>query len=168
MLDIVLRNLETMIFIILIALNSSGLNFYEIPNSKVIKVIDGDTIEVHLNNKIEKVRLLGLNTPESVDPRKKLECFGIEASEKLNEILYGKIVRLEADSNYQDRDKFGRLLRYVFVDGENINQRIIAEGYGFEYTYNRIPYKYQKEFKVSQMDAEIKNIGLWDEKNCNY
>lgn len=133
---------------------------------KVTKIVDGDTIKVEINNQIETVRLIGIDTPEIKDPRKTVQCFGKEASNKTKELLENKMVRLEADSTQTDRDKYSRLLRYVYLtDGTFINKKLIEEGFAFEYTY-QIPYIYQAEFKAAQKLAETNNLGLWNENSC--
>lgn len=133
---------------------------------KIIRVIDGDTIIVEINSRKEKIRLLGINTPESVDPRRPVECFGIEASDKAKEILAGGNVRLETDSTASEKDKYGRLLRYVFLeDGTNFNRMMISEGYAYEYTYD-LPYKYQSEFKQAEKEARENKKGLWADGVC--
>ncbi len=133
---------------------------------EVSKVIDGDTINLIVNNKKETIRLIGINSPETQDPRKPVECFGKEASLKAREILSNKKVRVESDPTQGDKDKYNRLLRYVFLeDGTNFNKLMIEEGYAFEYTYN-IPYKYQIEFKKAQKDAELNKKGLWADGAC--
>lgn len=134
--------------------------------AEILTVIDGDTIEVSFDNKKEVVRLIGINSPETVDPRKPVECFGKEASTKAKSLLLGKSVQLEADPTQDDRDKYQRLLRYVFLeDGTNFNKLMISEGYAYEYTYN-IPYKYQSEFKQAQKEAEANKVGLWADNVC--
>lgn len=133
---------------------------------KVVKVIDGDTIAIEIDNKTETARLIGINTPETVDPRKPVECFGKEASNKAKGILTGKNVKLEADISSGERDKYGRLLRYVFLeDGANFNKLMISEGYAYEYTYNA-PYKYQDEFKKAEQEAKEAKKGLWADGIC--
>lgn len=134
--------------------------------ARVSRVIDGDTIEVQLNNKKETVRLIGIDAPETVDPRKTVECFGKEASDKTKEILNGKTVRLETDTTQGERDKYGRLLRYVFLDRINFNELMISEGFAHEYTYQNSPYKYMEEFKEVQKKAQVENKGLWNEATC--
>jgi micrococcal nuclease len=127
----------------------------------VVKIIDGDTIDVLINDKVERLRLIGINTPETVDPRKPVECFGKEASNKAREILTDKKVFLESDTSQGDLDKYNRLLRYVFLeDGTNFNLLMIKEGYAYEYTY-QTPYKYQLEFKNAQKEATSNKVGLW-------
>jgi micrococcal nuclease len=132
----------------------------------VVKVVDGDTIDVSLDGKIERIRLIGINTPETVDPRKPVECFGKEASDKAKALLSGKKVYLEADPISGERDKYDRLLRFVFLeDGTSFNLLMIKMGYAYEYTYD-VPYKYQAEFKQAQKEAEANKAGLWGDSVC--
>lgn len=133
----------------------------------VDRVVDGDTIVVSRPSESEqKVRLIGINSPESVDPRRAVQCYGKEASDYLKLLLTGKQVTLVSDASQSDRDKYDRLLRYVFLDTENINQRMIADGYAYEYTYD-VPYKYQLDFKSAQNNAEINRLGLWSKQTCS-
>lgn len=133
----------------------------------VAKVVDGDTLDVVIDGKTERLRLIGIDTPEVVDPRKTVQCFGVEASNKAKSLLAGKRVSLEQDTSQGERDKYGRLLAYVFLeDGVNFNEYMIAEGYAHEYTY-RIPYKYQVEFKAAQSRARDSQKGLWATSTCN-
>lgn len=133
----------------------------------VIKVTDGDTIHISMDGRDETVRLIGINTPETVDPRRAVECFGKEASERMKEIAKGQIVRLEYDDSQSVRDTYGRLLAYVYLeDGEMINRKMVAEGYAYEYTY-LTPYKYQREFRDAQRLAQSAKRGLWAPDTCN-
>lgn len=133
---------------------------------KVISVVDGDTIKVDINGTTETIRIIGLNTPETVDPRKPVECFGKEASNKAKELLSGKTVTLEADSTQGERDKYGRLLRYVFLsNGTDYGKYMISSGYAYEYTYSK-PYKYQVSYKSAQKSAEVSKVGLWGDGSC--
>ncbi len=132
----------------------------------VARVIDGDTISIMRSGKTVTLRLIGLDTPETVDPRKPVQCFGKAASDKAKEILTGKTVRLEFDATQGTLDKYGRTLAYVFLsDGTLFNEYMVAEGYGHEYTYN-LPYKYQKEFKEVQRRAREEKKGLWADDTC--
>jgi len=134
----------------------------------VVSVVDGDTIKVSIDGKTETLRLIGIDTPETVDPRKPVQCFGTEASNKAKELLSGKKVRLEADSTQGELDKYDRLLRYVFLeDGTFFNKEMIALGYAHEYTYQSNPYKYQADFKVAEKDAREQSKGLWNPSTCN-
>lgn len=129
--------------------------------ARVIKVADGDTIHVQIEDKKETVRLIGVDTSETVDPRKKVQCFGKEASNFTKGMLAGKRVFLENDVTQGDKDKYQRLLRYVFLpDGTNFNKLVIQQGYAYEYTYDA-PYQYQAEFKQAQKEAQDNNRGLW-------
>lgn len=133
---------------------------------KVVKVVDGDTIDILLDGKTERLRLIGINTPEVVDPRKTVECFGREASDNAKKLLSGQEVRIEADPSQGDRDKYGRLLRYVWQrDGLFYNLEAIKDGYAYEYTY-QLPYIYQPEFKAAQKYAEENKLGLWADGAC--
>jgi micrococcal nuclease len=138
-------------------------DFYEIA-----KVADGDTLTVWINNEKVGVRLIGLNTPETIDPRKAVQCFGKEASNQAKTMLSGKRVRLGIDSSQDDKDKYGRLLRYIFLeDGTLFNKWMIENGFGFEYTYDSNPYEYQVEFQTAESLARENKRGLWAETACN-
>jgi micrococcal nuclease len=132
----------------------------------VVHVVDGDTVDVDIDGNTRRLRLIGIDTPETVDPRKPVQCFGKEASNRAKELLTGKKVSLEADASQGDTDTYGRLLRYVYIDGQSFNKKMIADGFAFEYTY-KIPYKYQTEFKQAQQDARVQNKGLWSPSACN-
>lgn len=133
----------------------------------VSKVTDGDTIHVVIEGKDDVVRLIGINTPETVDPRRTVECFGKEASDRMKELVKGKIVKLEYDETQDLRDTYGRLLAYAYLeDGQMLNRKMIAEGYAYEYTY-MTPYKYQREFRESQSLAQSAKRGLWATETCN-
>lgn len=145
-----------------IATESVGTN-----SAKVLRVVDGDTIDVLVNGKRERVRILGINTPETVDPRKPVQCFGRQASAKAKSILNNQTVGLESDPTQSDRDKYGRLLRYVFLsDGTDFGLTMIQMGFAYEYTYD-LPYKKQTVYKAAQKEAEEKSLGLWNESTCD-
>lgn len=125
---------------------------------KCIRVIDGDTIVVDYHGKLEKVRLIGVDTPETVHPNKPVEYFGKEASNFTRSLVAGKRVTLEFD--WQRRDKYNRLLAYVyFDDGTLLNKKIIKEGYGHAYT--RFPFKYMDDFRAAEREAQRAGKGLW-------
>jgi micrococcal nuclease len=134
---------------------------------KVLSVIDGDTLHVDVEGVDEKVRLIGINTPETVDTRTPVQCFGKEASKKMDDLADGKNVRLEYDDTQSLRDAYGRLLAYVYLeDGQMLNRKMIADGYAYEYTY-MTPYRYQKEFRELQNVARVSARGLWSPDTCN-
>ena len=121
----------------------------------VTRVVDGDTIEIEGG---EKVRYIGVNTPESVDPRRKVQCFGKEASAYNKKLVEGKRVRLGAD--LEDRDRYRRLLRYVWLGDTMINEKLVQDGYAQVMT---IPpnVKYADRFRVAQTEAREAKQGLW-------
>jgi len=132
----------------------------------VVRVVDGDTIKVEINGKIETVRILGINTPETVDPRKAVECFGKEASDQAKILLSNQKVSLEPDITQGDRDRYQRLLRYVLLeDGTDYGLSMIKNGYAYEYLYD-IPYKYRDNYVESQKNAAQQKIGLWEDGVC--
>lgn len=135
---------------------------------RIIKVVDGDTAEIDINGQKRTVRFIGMDTPEVVDPRKTVQCFGKEASAKGHELLEGKSVKLEYDPVVGESDKYGRLLAYIILpSGEIYNQKMIADGYAHEYTYQSQVYKYQAQFKEVQKSAEAGQLGLWSPNTCN-
>lgn len=159
-----------MISDILALLFSLLITFKPVPAGlyRVISVSDGDTIKVLIDKKIETIRLIGVDTPETVDPRRPVQCYGKEASNFTKKSLSNQNVKLESDVLSGDSDKYKRLLRYVFLeDGQNFNQVLIEEGYGHEYTYNSMPYKYQEIFKKSENLARENSRGLWTPGACD-
>lgn len=137
----------------------------------VVKVIDGDTIKVRKDGRDVTIRLIGVDTPETVDPRRAVQCFGKEASDKAKQLLSGRSVRLELDTSQGTLDKYGRTLAYVYVPTDSgpaellVNEYLIAEGYGHEYTYH-IPYAYQAAFQAAEVSAREQKKGLWADTAC--
>lgn len=136
----------------------------------VERVVDGDTLVVLAGGHDVTIRLIGMDTPEVVDPRKPVQCFGPEASAKAKEIFGYGPVTIEKDPQKGDYEKYGRVLGYVhvpaaenpdFPDGLFYNQYMIEQGFAREYTYFNEPYKYQAEFKVAQKSAKKAKVGLW-------
>lgn len=124
-----------------------------------IKVIDGDTIILDGD---EKVRLIGVDTPETKDPRKSIEYFGEEGFKFTKNFVEGKKVRLEYDQT--KIDKYGRTLAYVYLEnGAFLNAEIIKQGYGFAYI--DYPFKYLEEFLSYEKQARESKIGLWKDSD---
>lgn len=121
----------------------------------VASVVDGDTIM--LDNG-ERVRYIGIDTPETVHPSKPVECYGPEASARNKELVAGKRVRLETDTT--DRDQYGRLLRYVYVGQTFVNAVLVREGYAYSYYYPPDVKRYQEFVKLEQ-EAKALGRGLW-------
>lgn len=132
----------------------------------VTKVRDGDTIEVEYEGQIKAVRLVGINTPETVDPRKPVECFGASASARLKQLLMGQAVTLESDKTQQDADRYGRLLRFVFLNGADVGLQMITEGLAEESLYSAIPHKYRETYLTAEQQAQLAKAGLWADGVC--
>jgi micrococcal nuclease len=123
--------------------------------ASVKRVVDGDTLLL-LNG--ERVRLIGVDTPETVDPRRPVQYFGKEASAFTRKLAEGQLVRLEYD--WDTIDKYGRTLAYVYLaDGRMLNSEIIKQGYGHAYT--RFPFKYMEQFRRYERTARDQGLGLW-------
>jgi micrococcal nuclease len=121
----------------------------------VTRVVDGDTIELETG---DKVRYIGIDTPETKHPTKDVECYGKEASLKNKELVEGKEVRLEKDVS--ETDRYGRLLRYVYVGDLFVNYELVAEGYAQSSSYPP-DIKHQDKFKEAEAEARKKEKGLW-------
>ncbi|HTP56777.1 MAG TPA: thermonuclease family protein [Candidatus Paceibacterota bacterium] len=123
---------------------------------RVARVIDGDTIEIADG---ERVRYLGMDTPETVNPKKPVQCYGPEASARNHALLDGQSVRLVRD--VEDTDMYGRLLRYVYLpDGTFVNMVLVAEGYARVYTWPP-NIAHTREFQAAQAQAKAAGLGLW-------
>jgi len=128
---------------------------------KVAHVLDGDTFIVNVDGKDITVRMLGINTPETVDPRKPIECFGVEASNETKSLLDGRLVQFKINPNRELLDKYKRYLLYVYRDdGLFINESLIKNGFAREYTYGK-PYSLRSEFKKAEKEAKKAKKGLW-------
>jgi endonuclease YncB( thermonuclease family) len=150
-----------------VVLNERNKDVSQTKYYSVTNVVDGDTIKIDNDGKIETLRLIGMDTPETVDPRKPVQCFGLEASNKAKELLSGKKVYIEKDSSQGELDKYGRTLAYIYrEDGMFYNEYMIKQGYAHEYTYNT-PYKYQAQFKADQKYAQDNKLGLWSPNTCS-
>lgn len=123
--------------------------------AKVINVIDGDTIKIEGG---QVVRYIGIDAPETVHPSKPVQCYGKEASYKNKELVEGKEVRLEKDVS--ETDRYGRLLRYVWLGDMLVNEYLVREGYAQSSSYPP-DVKYQDRFVEAQRQAREEKRGLW-------
>ncbi|MBI2315424.1 thermonuclease family protein [Candidatus Daviesbacteria bacterium] len=126
----------------------------------VTKVVDGDTLEISTG---QTVRFIGIDTPETVDPRRPVGCFGKEASNETKKLLTGKEVVLQKDVS--DIDKYHRLLRYIYLPLEGgttlfVNDYLVRQGYAKVYTYPP-DIKFNEQFRQAEAEAREKNIGFW-------
>ena len=127
------------------------------------KCVDGDTIKVKVKNKEATVRMLAVDTPESVHPKKKVEYYGKEASDyTCNLITNAKKIELEYDSNSDKYDKYERLLAWVFVDDYLLQDKLVRNGYA-EVAYLYDNYKYTDLLKDREVLAKQEHIGIWND-----
>jgi micrococcal nuclease len=143
----------------------------------VVKVVDGDTIDVEVTGRVDgpgagqaqigdeyRVRLIGIDTPESVKPNTPVECFGREASEAAKALLEGVEVKLVRD--VEEADQYDRLLRYVYLGAEMANARLVANGYAFAYTYPP-SVRHSDLFVEMEREARENDRGLWAPDTCS-
>jgi micrococcal nuclease len=132
------------------------------PNSATVKhVVDGDTIDIAISGNTERVRLIGINTPETKHPTKGVECFGPEASAYTQQLLpEGTAVRVERD--IEARDKYGRLLLYVYIADSNVfvNLDLVLQGYARPMVFEPNT-AHKADFAQAATQAELRNVGLW-------
>jgi micrococcal nuclease len=169
------RRFRRQLMSLVLALLAIGLSYYanrypaqtsqvipDIPTGsyQVVEFADGDTISVDMNGQTERVRMIGVDTPETHDPRKAVECFGQAASEFTRKLIGSGPVRLEADSLSTNRDRYDRLLRHVYTaDNKLVSAEIIKQGYGFAYL--SFPFSKLDEFRQYEKEAEAAGRGLW-------
>ncbi len=122
--------------------------------------IDGDTVAVDMNGHVESVRFVGIDTPETHKPDTPVQCYGPEASAYTERLIGRNKVRLVSDSLSTDRDRYGRLLRYIYLpDGTFVNEQLVKEGYAFYYPY--FPFGKSAAFKADEEAAIAARKGLW-------
>lgn len=129
----------------------------------VTRFVDGDTITVDMNGTAETIRMIGVDTPETHKPNTPVQCYGPAAAAYMKQLIGDQPVRLEADPTNQNRDRYGRLLRYVYLpDSRLVQLESIAQGYGFAYT--SFPFTKKAQFVAAEDTAKAGNKGLWG--NC--
>ncbi len=127
---------------------------------EVVYVNDGDTITIRANNREDKVRFIGIDTPEKDHPSRPVQCYSYAATKYLEELIGGNDVKLVADPTNNNRDRYDRLLRYVYLpDGTLLNAKMVEEGYAFAYT--SFPVTKMDEFMELETQAREANRGLW-------
>lgn len=137
----------------------------------VIRAVDGDTIEAKIEATGEevKVRFLGINTAESVDPRRPVQCFGKEASQYTKNLIEGKIVLLVDDPKADNRDKYGRLLRNIVRVDDNldVNATLVDQGYANAYLSFPLDAKRKAQMRLLEAGAKAAGRGLWAIGTCD-
>lgn len=131
---------------------------------EVVRFSDGDTITVNMNGKNESVRMIGIDTPETHRPNSPVQCYGPAASAFTKNLIGDNRVRLESDPENTNRDRYDRLLRYVYLpDGRLVQEEVLKNGYGFAYT--QFPFTKKADFVALEAEAQQENKGLWG--NCD-
>lgn len=125
--------------------------------------VDGDTVAVQMNGTVETIRLIGVDTPETHKPHTPVQCYGPAAAAYTKNRVGTSRIRLVSDSLSTNRDRYNRLLRYIYLpDGTLLNEKLIAEGYGFYYPY--FPFTKAAQFEGAEKQAMAAHKGLWG--NC--
>jgi len=129
-------------------------------SAQVVAVHDGDTITVRLDGHTEKIRLVGIDSPELQDERSAYRDAGYAARNYARMRLGGELVTLEIEPDQPDRDRYGRLLRYVVMDdGTNINEELVRKGYAR--VYDKFKFTLKPRFKASEAEAKREKLGVW-------
>ena len=132
----------------------------------VYKAIDWDTISFYCGWESYKVRIIWIDTPETKHPSKPVQCFWIEASNKMKELVEGKKIILVQNKSSWNTDKYWRLLRYIFIWDTDIGKEMINKWYAF--SYKRFPHSKLDEYNEIETIARNNNTWLWDENTCDY
>ena len=137
-----------------------GSDAPRLEQARVVSVHDGDTITVRVGGQTEKVRLLGIDSPELNDERRDYRAEGYKARDFARGLLLGKTVTLESDPRQGNRDAYARLLRYVILgDGTNANEELVRRGYAR--VYNRFNFSLKGRFKDAEREAKRSGLGVW-------
>lgn len=133
------------------------------PGSYTVKqFLDGDTVLVDMNGTEEKIRFIGIDTPETHKENTPVQCYGPAAAAYTKNRIASQRIRLVSDSLTTNRDRYNRLLRYVYLeDGVNLNLELVQKGYAFAYAF---PFAKSQEFNVAMEKAQADKTGLWG--NC--
>lgn len=134
-------------------------------NYKIEYIYDGDTLSLIIDGKKEKIRILGIDTPE-VDGYRTAECYGDDASAYAKEYLKKKRVTLLKSKIGDEKDRYERLLRYVFVEGKDFGAHLIKEGYAE--SYKIFPHDRMEYYNELEKEAQENKKGMWNEENCSY
>ena len=136
--------------------------------ARVTRVVDGDTLAARVAGRTGTVRVIGIDTPESVKPDTPVECFALRASEEARRLLpVGTAIRLESDPTQAGRDQFGCLLAHIWLpDGTLYAERMIRGGFGIHYVYGGVPSVYAGRLAAAEAEARSTFRGLWSPTTC--
>lgn len=152
------------LILILVLIGASNPNLYAnktMDGIQLVDCVDGDTAKLQIDGKNETVRFLAIDTPETKHPQKGIEPYGKEASDFTCTFLKnGSEIKLEYDSNSEDRDKYDRVLAWVFIDGKLLQEELIKQGYAkVAYIYG--DYSYLDRLYNAEQFAQVNSIGIW-------
>lgn len=136
--------------------------------ARVTRVVDGDTLKASVAGRTETVRVIGLDTPESVKPGTPVECFSLRATAAAKGLLpVGAAIRVESDPTQAARDRYGRLLAHVWLAGGTLYaEQMIRGGFGIHYVYGGVPSIYARQLAAAQDEARTAQRGLWSPATC--
>ena len=135
----------------------------------VIRVVDGDTLHARVDGRDEKVRIIGMDSPETEKPDTPVECFAKQATAEAKKLLRpGDRITLQPDPTQDTRDRFGRLLAHVLLaDGSLFAETMIRHGWAVHYVYDGVPSIYAERLEAAQDAAKAEQAGLWSPTTCN-
>ncbi len=148
--------------------NATAIDLSQLEQVNLIKVVDGDTIKVDINGQIETVRLVSVDAPESVAPRQPVGCLGKESAAFLQSLMSDQsIIYLQKDETQSNRDRYGRLLRFVFLsDGRDAGLELLGAGLAEAKLYSRQPHLYWSSYQKAEAGAKNKELGIWSKESC--
>lgn len=140
-------------------MNTAVLMWHEPGSYQVQTFLDGDTVQIDMNGRVEKIRFIGVDTPETHKENTPVQCYGPAAAAYTKQRIGSARIRLVADELTTNRDRYDRLLRYVYLeDGNNLNLELVQKGYAFAYAF---PFAKSREFNVAMEQAQTAKAGLW-------
>jgi micrococcal nuclease len=155
-------SIRTLLVALFVALPAARLNASDepdAPHAKIVRVVDGDTVKLILDGRQVTARIIGIDAPESVHPRKPVERFGKEAAEHLRQLADGKEVTIERQPGSK-QDRYGRELVYLrLADDRDIGLTMIRDGYAFAYT--KYPFARKEDYRQAEREARETKAGLW-------
>lgn len=132
----------------------------------IVKVIDWDTLQYLCDWVKYKIRIIWIDTPETKHPKKPVQCYWTEATNKMKSLVLGKKVNIQIWKGSWNTDKYWRLLRYVKVWNMDVGWVMLRSWYAF--TYNRFPHEKLKSYRIFEKTSIVNSNWLWDENNCDY
>lgn len=133
----------------------------DVRQGRVVRVVDGDTLKVRVDGRVETVRVLGIDTPESQRPGAPVECGSRRAGSELRRLVDGRSVVLTGDASQDAVDRFGRILAYVSVDGTDVGEAMVGRGWARPYVYGGVPFARVGTYRSAARDARRRGAGVY-------